>query len=160
VKLYSTPRKLLRSLQCSYDSDSASHDGQSIAKHSSSSSSDEELAETSQEVPSLHLDNKAVEMKDENETIAMQNSNGRIETLSNKDESGLSAIEAENTSCKASPEIERKEVDVCITGSRGKTRPYRTKFTFLLSMIVVVLAVIAVLIRIDSYDDSVGLVPT
>ena len=70
------------------------------------------------------------------------------------------AIEADNTSCKASPEIERKENDVCITSSRGKTRTYRTKFTFLLSMIVIVLAVIAVLIRIDSYDDSVGLVPT
>jgi hypothetical protein len=99
-------------------------------------------------------------MKDETETIDMQNSNGRTETLSNEDESGLSAIEAENTSCKAAPEIERKENDVCITSSRRKTRTYRTKFTFLLSMIVIVLAVIAVLIRIDSYDDSVGLVPT
>lgn len=113
-------------------------------------------------MPSLDLDNKAEEMKDENETIDMQqNSNGRMETLPNEDKSGLSATEAENTSCKASPETECKENDVCITSSRKmKARKYRTKFTFLLSMIVIVLAVIAVLIRIDSYDDSVGLVPT
>ncbi|TKW01331.1 hypothetical protein SEVIR_8G172700v4 [Setaria viridis] len=162
VKIYSTPRKLLRSLQSSYDSDSGSRDGQSTAKHSSLSSSDQELEESSEEVPSLDLDNKAEEMKDENETIDMQqNSNGRTETLPNEDKSGLSATEAENTSCNASPETECKENDVCITSSRKmKARKYRTKFTFLLSMIVIVLAVIAVLIRIDSYDDSVGLVPT
>ncbi|OEL13338.1 hypothetical protein BAE44_0025643 [Dichanthelium oligosanthes] len=176
VKIYSTPRKLLRSLQSSYDSDSASHDGQSTAKHSSSSSSDQELVVSSEEMKdemvnemmenppqsaaSLHLDNKVEEMKDENETTDMQNSNSSTETLSNEDKSGLSATEAENTSCKAPPEIECKENDVCITGSKVKTRKYRVKFTFLLSMIVIVLAVIAVFIRIDSYDDSVGLVPT
>ena len=67
--MYSTPRKLLRSLQNSYDSDSTSHDGQSTSKHSRSSSSDQELVESSEEVPSLHLDNKAEEMKDKNELV-------------------------------------------------------------------------------------------
>ncbi|CAO2142116.1 unnamed protein product [Urochloa humidicola] len=160
VKMYSTPRRLLRSLQNSYDSDSTNHEGQSTSKHSRSSSSDQELVESSEEVPSVHLDNKAEEIKDENETIDVQDNNGSTETLSNEDKSGLSATEAVNTSCQASPEIECKESDVCITSSRVKTRKYRVKFTFLLSMIVVILAVLTVLIRIDSYDDSVGLVPT
>ncbi|CAL4987270.1 unnamed protein product [Urochloa decumbens] len=160
VKMYSTPRRLLRSLQNSYDSDSTSQDGRSTTKHSRSSSSDQELVESSEDVPCLHLDNKAEETKDENETIDVQDNNGRTETLSNEDKSGQSATEAENTSCKASPETECKENDVCITSSRVKTRKYRVKFTFLLSMIVVFLAVIAMLVRIDGYDDSVGLVPT
>jgi hypothetical protein len=113
-------------------------------------------------VPSQDLDNKAEEIKDDNETIDMQqNSNGGTETLPNEDKSGLSATEAENTACKATPETECKENGVCITRSRKmKDRKYRVKFTFLLSMIVMVLAMIAALIRIDSYDDSVGLVPT
>ena len=101
-------------------------------------------------------------MNDENETIDMQNSNDRTETLSNADESGLSTTEAENTSSKASPEIELKEDDVCITSSIVKTRKYRTKFTFVLSMIMImiVLAIITMFIRIENYDDSVYLVPT
>lgn len=99
-------------------------------------------------------------MKDENETIIMQNNNSKTETLSEEDKSGLSTTETENISCKESPKIELKENEVCVASSRGKTRKYRVKFTFLLSIIVIVLAVIAVLIRIDNYDDSVGLVPT
>jgi hypothetical protein len=118
--------------------------------------------ESSEEVPSQDLDNTAEEMKDDSETINMQqNSDGRTGALPNEDKSGLSATEAENTSCKATPETECKENDVCITSIRKmKDRKYRAKFTFFLSMIVMVLAVIAALIRIDSYDDSVGLVPT
>ncbi|CAD6344176.1 unnamed protein product [Miscanthus lutarioriparius] len=163
VKIYSTPRKLLRLLQSSYDSDSASIVGQSTAKLSGLSSPDqehEELVISSEQMQSLHSDSKADEMKDENETIDMQNSNDRTETLSNADESGLSTTEAENTSSKASPEIELKEDDVCITSSIVKTRKYRTKFTFVLSMIVIVLAIITMFIRIENYDDSVYLVPT
>ncbi|XP_066335795.1 protein SINE1-like [Miscanthus floridulus] len=153
VKIYSTPRKLLRLLQSSYDSDSASIVGQSTAKLSGLSSPDqehEELVISSEQMQSLHSDSKA----------DMQNSNDRTETLSNADESGLSTTEAENTSSKASPEIELKEDDVCITSSIVKTRKYRTKFTFVLSMIVIVLAIITMFIRIESYDDSVYLVPT
>ncbi|CAD6256595.1 unnamed protein product [Miscanthus lutarioriparius] len=163
VKIYSTPRKLLRLLQSSYDSDSASIVGQSTAKLSGLSSPDqehEELVISSEQMQSLHSDSKADEMNDENETIDMQNSNDRTETLSNADESGLSTTEAENTSSKASPEIELKEDDVCITSSIVKTRKYRTKFTFVLSMIVIVLAIITMFIRIENYDDSVYLVPT
>ncbi|CAN6372545.1 unnamed protein product [Urochloa humidicola] len=163
VKMYTTPRRLLRSLQNSYDSDSTSHDGQSTTKHSRSPSSDQEVVELSTELPSLHLDKKVEEKKGENETIDVQDNNGRTVTLSHEDKSEQSATEADkadNISCQASPEIECKESDVCITSSRVKTRKYRVKFTFLLSMIVVILAVLTVLIRIDSYDDSVGLVPT
>ncbi|CAO2149362.1 unnamed protein product [Urochloa humidicola] len=163
VKMYTTPRRLLRSLQNSYDSDSTSHDGQSTTKHSRSPSSDQEVVELATELPSLHLDKKVEEMKGENETIDVQDNNGRTVTLSHEDKSEQSATEADkadNTSCQASPEIECKESDVCITSSGVKTRKYRVKFTFLLSMIVVILAVLTVLIRIDSYDDSVGLVPT
>lgn len=108
---------------------------------------------------SLQSNSKADEVKDENQ---MQNSNGGTETLSNGDKSELSTTEAENTSTKASPEIEHKEDDVCVTSSIGKTRKYRTKFTIVLSLIVIVLAIITMLIRIDNYDydDSVYLVPT
>jgi hypothetical protein len=163
VKIYSTPRKLLRLLQSSYDSDSASNVGQSTAKLSGLSPPDQEhkgLVISSEQMQSLHSDSKADEMKDENETIDMQNSNDRTETLSSVDESGLSTTEAQNTSSKASPEIEHKEDDVCITSSVGKTRKYRAKFTFALSMIVIVLAIITMFIRIENYDDSVYLVPT
>nr|CAB3491850.1 unnamed protein product [Digitaria exilis] len=186
VKIYSTPRRLLRSLQSSYDSDSGSGDGQSTAKHSSSSTSDQELVESSEEVPSdqelvesseevpsLHLDKKVEEMKDENEAIDMQNNSSRTETMSDMEnnksrtetlsdevKSGLSAADTENISCKESPKIELKENEVCVASSRGKTRKYRVKFTFLVSIIVIILAVIAMLIRIDNCDDSVGLVPT
>ncbi|XP_062197120.1 protein SINE1-like [Phragmites australis] len=159
VKVYTTPRKLLRLLQSSYDSDSAKHSS------SSSSSSDQqhkELVESSEETQSLHSDSKAEEMKDENETVDAQSGNGRPETLSNEDKSGFSTTEVENTTCMSSPEIEYKENDACVVNSRGKskTRKYRAKLRFLLSLIVIVLVVIAVLIRIDSYDDSVCLVPT
>jgi hypothetical protein len=163
VKIYTTPRKLLRLLQSSYDSDSASNVGQSTAKLSGLSSPDQEHKElviSSEQMQSLHSDSKADEMKDENETIDLQNSNDRTETLSNADESGHSTTEAENTSSKASPEIELKEDDVYITSCIGKMRKYRTKFTFVLSMIVLVLAIISMFIRIENYDDSVYLVPT
>ncbi|KAG0530357.1 hypothetical protein BDA96_05G179000 [Sorghum bicolor] len=163
VKIYTTPRKLFRLLQSSYDSDSASDVGQSTAKPSGLWSPDQEhkeLGMSSEQIQSLHSDSKADEMKDENETIDTQNSNHRTETLSSADESGLSTNEAENISTKASPEIELKEDDVCITSSIGNTRKYRAKFIFVLSFIVIVLAIITMFIRIENYDDSVYLVPT
>ncbi|KAL6654850.1 hypothetical protein ACP70R_008315 [Stipagrostis hirtigluma subsp. patula] len=179
VKIYTTPRKLLRLLQSSYDSDSGSSEGQSVAKHSSSSLSDQEhkeLVESSEQMHSLHSsDCKAEEMKDENGTIDMQSGDSRTEMLSNEDKSEFSTPEVKNTTCKGSPEVECiesnacvtstpevecKESNVCVTSSRGKAKKYRAKFTVLLSFIVIFLTVIAVLIQIDSYDDSVGLVPT
>jgi hypothetical protein len=100
--------------------------------------------------------------KDENGTIDLQAGSTRTatEAFSNEDNSGSSSMEVDNLSCKASPEVECKQSDVCVTGSRGKIRKLRANLTFLLSMIMVVLAIIAVLIRIDSYDDFEGLVPT
>lgn len=163
VKIYSTPRKLLRLLQSSYDSDSASNIGQSTAKLRGLSSPDQEhkgLVISSEQMQSLHSDNKGDEMKDENETIYMQNSKGRTQTLSNADASVLSTTEAENTSIKTSPEIELNGDDVCITSSIGKTRKYRAKFTLFLSVIVIFLAIITMLIRIENDDDSAYLVPT
>jgi hypothetical protein len=156
VKFYTTPRKLLRSLQNSYNSDSSSHGEQSTANHSSSSSLDQqhkELEESSDERHSLHSASKAEE-KDENGTIDLQAGNTRT------DNSGSSSAEVDNLSCKASLEVECKQSGVCVTGSRGKIRKHRAKLTFLLSLLVVVLAIIAALIRIDSYDDFEGLVPT
>lgn len=157
MKVYSTPRKLLRLLQSSYDADSASNEGQFTAKHSGILSPEQEhkeLVTSSEPMQSLQSDSKADENNGENDTIDTQNSK------EDDDTSGLSTTEAENTSCNSSPEIELKEDDVCITGSIGKTRKYRSKFTFVLSMIVIVLAIIAMLIRLDNYDDSVYLVPT
>lgn len=150
-------------LQSSYDSDSASNIGQSTAKLRGLSSPDQEhkgLVISSEQMQSLHSDNKGDEMKDENETIYMQNSKGRTQTLSNADASVLSTTEAENTSIKTSPEIELNGDDVCITSSIGKTRKYRAKFTLFLSVIVIFLAIITMLIRIENDDDSAYLVPT
>ncbi|XP_062181852.1 protein SINE1-like [Phragmites australis] len=163
VKIYTTPRKLLLSLQSSYDSDSASYEEYSMAKHSSSPSPDrqrKELLESSEEMLSLHSYSNAEERKDKNETVDTQSGNGRTETLSNEGKSGLSTTEVENSSCKASSEVDCKENNVCVTSSRGKARKYRPKFTILLSLIVIVVAVFVALIRIDCYDDSEGLVPT
>jgi hypothetical protein len=125
-----------------------------MANHSSSSSPDQqhrELGEPSDELHSLHSDSKAEE-KDENGTIDLHAGITRTATES--------STEVDNLSCKASPEVECKQSDVCVTSSRGKIRKHGAKLTFLLSMIVVVLTIIAVLIRIDSYDDFEGLVPT
>ncbi|KAL6842834.1 hypothetical protein ACP4OV_027147 [Aristida adscensionis] len=163
VKIYTTPRKLLRLLQNSYDSDSASNEGQSIMKDNSSPPSGqehEELAESSEGGQSLHY-SKGEEMKDEHEhqTVDTQSGNDRTGILSSEDKSGSSATEADNTSFKESPEVECEE-NICVTSCTGKSRKYRAKFSVLLSFIVIVLAVIVVLIRIDSYDDSEGLVPT
>jgi hypothetical protein len=163
VKIYSTPRKLLWSLQNSYNSDSSSHGEQLTANHSSSSSPDQqhrEQGEPSDEMHSPHSDRMAKE-KDENGTIDLQAGSTRTatEAFSNEDNSGSSSMEVDNLSCKASPEVECKQSDVCVTGSRG-IRKLRANLTFLLSMIMVVLAIIAVLIRIDSYDDFEDLVPT
>ncbi|KAJ1275935.1 hypothetical protein BS78_05G174600 [Paspalum vaginatum] len=156
VEVYSTPRKLLRLLQSSYDSDSGSSEGQSSANDSGSASS---TLGSSEEMQSLQADSNAEGMKDENESVDLKN-NGGTATLSNEDKSELLDTEAEKTFCKAAPESECKENDICITTCRGKIRKFRAKFIFLLSMIAIVLAVINVLIRIDSYDDSVYLVPT
>jgi cobalamin biosynthesis Mg chelatase CobN len=164
VKIYTTPRNLLRSLQNSYNSDSSSHGEQSTANHSSSSSPDQqhkELGESSYEMHSQHSASKAEE-KDENGTIDLQAGGTRTatEAFPDEDNSGSSSAEVDNLSCKASLEVECKQSGVCVTGSRGNTRKHRAKLTFLLSLIVVVLAIIAALIRIDSYDDFEGLVPT
>jgi hypothetical protein len=162
VKIYSTPRKLLWSLQNSYNSESSSHGEQFTANHSSSSSLDQqhrEQDEPSDEMHSLHSDSM-VEEKDENGSIDRQAGSTRTatEAFSNDDNSGSSSMEVDNLPCKASPEVECKRSDVCV--SRGKIRKIRAKLTFLLSMVVVVLAIIAVFIWIDSNDDFEGLVPT
>lgn len=169
VKIYTTPRKLLRSLQSSYDFDSTRHEEQSIAKlnssssSSSSSSSDQEhkeLVESSEDMQSQQSDNKAEEGKEETGISYVPSANGSTEIVSNENKSGLSTIEVENTSCKASSEVDCEEQDVCVRSSRGNTRKYKAIFSVLLSMIVVFIAIIAVLIRIDSCEEYVGLVPT
>ncbi|TVU24977.1 hypothetical protein EJB05_27450 [Eragrostis curvula] len=165
VKVYTTPRKLLRSLQNSHNSDSSSHGEHSTANCSRSSSPDlqqMELVESSEEMQQpLHSDRKAEEKKDEDGSVDLQSSSARTatETLSNEDKFTFSSTEIDKT-CKASLEVQCKETDVCVASSRGKVRKYRAKLTFLLSMIVIVLAIIVALIRIDSYDESEGLVPT
>ncbi|KAL5204093.1 hypothetical protein ABZP36_008964 [Zizania latifolia] len=163
VKLYTTPRKLLRSLQSSYDFDSARNEGQSIAKLNSSSSpaqEHKELEESLEEMLSQHSDSKNEEAEDENNTIDVQSGNGMAHILSNEDNSGFCTAEVEDASCKASSEDECKEQDVCVTRSSVKTRRYKAAFSFLLSVIMIVLATIAVLIRMESYEEYVGLVPT
>ncbi|GJN04546.1 hypothetical protein PR202_ga22104 [Eleusine coracana subsp. coracana] len=163
VEICTTPRKLLWSLQNSCNSDSSRHGEQSTANRSTSSSLDrhEELGESTEDVHSLHSDTNAEE-KDKSGTIDLQAGSSRTaaETFSNEDKSESSSMVVDNTSCKASPEAECKQSDVSVISSGGKIRKHRAKLTFLLSTIVVVLAIIAMLIRIDSYDDFEGLVPT
>ncbi|EEE52337.1 hypothetical protein OsJ_34374 [Oryza sativa Japonica Group] len=163
VKIYTTPRKLLRSLQSSYDFDSARNEERSIAKLNSSSSPSEEsneLEESSEEMQSQLSDSKIEEAKYDNETIDAQSADDTTQILSNEDKSVLCTPEVEDASCKASSEGECKEQDICVTRSMGKSRKYKAVFSFLLSIVMIVLAIIAVLIRIESYDDYVGLVPT
>ncbi|XP_006662998.1 protein SINE1-like [Oryza brachyantha] len=161
VKVYTTPRKLLRSLQSSYDFDSARNEEQSIVKLNSLSSPSgeyKEIDESSEEMQSQLSDSKIEEGNDENETIDAQSADDMA--LSNEGKSVLYTADAEDTSCKASSEGEHNEQDVCVTRSTGKTKKYKAILSFLLSMIMIFLAIVAVLIRIESYDDYVGLVPT
>ncbi|XP_037452701.1 protein SINE1-like [Triticum dicoccoides] len=176
VKLYTTPRKLLRSLQSSYDFDSDRHKEKSIMKlnctslssSSSSSSSSppsdqehKELTESSEDMQSEHSESKTEEGNKETETAADRPSaKGTMEIICNEDKSGLSSTEVENTTCEESSEVEFKELDVCVKRSRGKTSKYKTAFSCLLGIIIFIVAIIAVLIRIDSAEDYVGLVPT
>uniref|UniRef100_A0A0D9XTI9 TORTIFOLIA1/SINE1-2 N-terminal domain-containing protein n=1 Tax=Leersia perrieri TaxID=77586 RepID=A0A0D9XTI9_9ORYZ len=164
VKLYTTPRKLLRSLQNSYDFDSARNEEQSIAKLNSLSSPSEEykeLDESSEENQSHLSDSKIEEGKDENETIDAQSADDMTPIFFNQDNPVLCTAEVEDTSCKASSEGKCQEEDVLVTRSRGKTRTYKKAvFSFLLSMIMIVLAIVVILIRIENYDDYDGLVPT
>ncbi|XP_044951160.1 protein SINE1-like [Hordeum vulgare subsp. vulgare] len=175
VKLY-TPRKLLRSLQSSYDFDSDRLKENSIMKlncssslSSSSSSSPpseqehKELTESSEDMQSEHSESKTEEGSKETETAAdsdRPSANGTMEIVCREDKSGFSNAEVVNTSCEESSEVEFKELDVCVKRSRGKTMKYKTMFGCLLSMIVIIVAIIAVLIRIESGEDYVGLVPT
>lgn len=105
-------------------------------------------------------DSKIEEGNYENETLDAQSADDTTQILSNEDKSVLCTPEVEDASCKASSEGECKEQDIYVTRSMGKSRKYKAVFSFLLSIFMIVLAIIAVLIRIESYDDYVGLVPT
>ncbi|KAG8090046.1 hypothetical protein GUJ93_ZPchr0011g27888 [Zizania palustris] len=150
VKLYTTPRKLLRSLQSSYDFDSARNEGQSIAKLNSSASLAEEhkeLEESPEEMQSQHSDSK------------IEEGDGMTPTLSSEDNPAFCTGQVEDTSCQAaSCEDECKEQ--VTRSSVKKSRKYKAAFSLLLSMITIVLAAMAVLIRMESYEEYVGLVPT
>ncbi|XP_047087220.1 protein SINE1-like [Lolium rigidum] len=172
VKIYTTPRKLLRSLQSSYDFDSARHEEQSIAKLNCSSSSSSspsdvehnELVESSEDIQSEHSESKSEERNNEIEIAARPSANTGTKIVCNEDKPGFSSSEVENISCKESSEAELSsehiEQDVCVTRSRGKARKYKTIFSLLLSLTIIIISMIALLIRIESCEDYIGLVPT
>ncbi|VAI55944.1 unnamed protein product [Triticum turgidum subsp. durum] len=140
----------------------------SLSSSSSSSSSSppsdqehKELTESSEDMQSEHSESKTEEGNKETETAADRPSaKGTMEIICNEDKSGLSSTEVENTTCEESSEVEFKELGVCVKRSRGKTSKYKTAFSCLLGIIIFIVAIIAVLIRIDSAEDYVGLVPT
>uniref|UniRef100_A0ACD5ZPK2 Uncharacterized protein n=1 Tax=Avena sativa TaxID=4498 RepID=A0ACD5ZPK2_AVESA len=168
VKVYTTPRKLLRSLQSSYDFDSVRHEEQSVAKLNCSSSSSSspsdvehnELVETSEDIQSEHSESKTEEGNNEAVIANRPSANAGTEIICNEDKPGLSSSEVENIPCKESSEVEHMEQDVCVTRSRGKTRKYKTVFSLLLSSVVIIVGMIALLIRLESCEDYIGLVPT
>ncbi|VAI44350.1 unnamed protein product [Triticum turgidum subsp. durum] len=152
----SPQEKSIMKLNCSSSSSSSS---------SSSPPSDQEhkeLTESSEDMQSEHSESKTEEGDKEIETAVVRpRANGTTEIVCNEDKSGLSSTEVADTTREESSEVEFKELDVCVKRSSGKTRKYKTIFGCLLSMIMTVVAIIAVLIRIeDSSEDYVGLVPT
>uniref|UniRef100_A0ACD5WW88 Uncharacterized protein n=1 Tax=Avena sativa TaxID=4498 RepID=A0ACD5WW88_AVESA len=164
VKVYATPRKLLRSLQSSYDFDSACHEEQSVAKLNCSSSPSDvehnELVESSEDIQSEHSESKTEEGNNEAGIADRPSASAGTEIICNEDKPGFSSSEVENIPCKESSEVEHVEQDVCVTRSRGKTRKYKTVFSLLFSSVIIIVGMIALVIRLESCEDYNGLVPT
>jgi hypothetical protein len=120
-----------------------------------------ELVESSEDIQSEHSESKTEEGANEIEIAARPSANTIVY---NEDKPGFSSSEVENISCKESSEaelsVEHIEQVVCVTRSRGKARKYKTIFSLLLSFITIIISMIALLIRIESCEDYIGLVPT
>ena len=119
-----------------------------------------ELVESSEDIQSEHSDSKTEEENSETEIADRPSANAVTEIVHSEDKPGLSSSEVENISCKESSEVEHIEQDLCVTRSRGKTRKYKTIFRLLLSVIIITIAMIALLIRLESCEEYIGLVPT
>jgi hypothetical protein len=119
-----------------------------------------ELVESSDDIQSEHAESKTEEGNSETEIADRPSANAGTEIVCNEDKPDFSSAEVENISFKESTEVEHVDQDVCVTKSRGKTRKYKTIFSLLLSLIIIIIAMIALLIRIESCEDYVGLVPT